>query len=80
MAIIKLDISKTSVALTAEQKARAVESNRMLRTRTGAGNDFLGWVSLPSSTDAAQRASVRTPAERRRSKAEVIVCTGIGGS
>ncbi len=80
MAIIKLDISKTSVALTAEQKARAVESNRMLRTRTGAGNDFLGWVSLPSSTDAAQLASVRKAAERLRSKAEVIVCIGIGGS
>ncbi len=80
MAIIKLDISKTSVALTAEQKARAVESNRMLRTRTGAGNDFLGWVSLPSSTDAAQLAAVRKAAERLRSKAEVIICIGIGGS
>jgi len=80
MAIIKLDISKTSVALTAEQKARAVESNRMLRTRTGAGNDFLGWVSLPSSTDNAQLAAIRKAAERLRSKAEVIVCIGIGGS
>ena len=80
MAIIKLDISKASVALTAEQKARAVECNAMLRTRTGAGNDFLGWVSLPSSIDAAQLTAVNKAAERLRSKAEVIVCIGIGGS
>ena len=46
----------------------------------GAGNDFLGWVNLPSSISDEHMADIKRVAERLRSKAEVVVCIGIGGS
>ena len=47
---------------------------------TGAGNDFLGWVNLPSSTDNALLDDISHTAASLRSKCDVVVCIGIGGS
>ena len=80
MNFIKLDTSKAAVAVSAELRAAAERSNALLASGEGAGNDFLGWVSLPSSIDAEQLAAVKEAADRLRAKAEVIVCIGIGGS
>ena len=48
--------------------------------RTGAGNDFLGWVSLPSETDEALLADIEATAQALRSKSDIFVVVGIGGS
>ena len=80
MDFIKLDTSKAAVTVSAELRAAAEASNALLANGQGAGNDFLGWVSLPQSIDAEQIAAVNEVADRLRSKAEVIVCIGIGGS
>lgn len=80
MDFIKLDTSKAAVTVSAELRAAAEASNAMLANGEGAGNDFLGWVALPSSIDAEQLAAVNEVANRLRAKAEVIVCIGIGGS
>ena len=70
--MLKLDLSKSGVEFSAEQKERAQSANALLESRQGAGNDFLGWVNLPSSIDAAQLGlSTELPAW---GLAEVIIC------
>jgi len=46
----------------------------------GAGNDFLGWVRLPSQTDPTLIARIRDHAARIQQIAEVFIVIGIGGS
>ena len=53
---------------------------RTIYGRTGAGNDFLGWVDLPSSITAEFMADIKNKAEELRKKSEVFVVIGIGGS
>ena len=48
--------------------------------KTGAGNDFLGWVSLPSETDENLLADIEKTANALRKKSEIFVVIGIGGS
>ena len=80
MELMKLDIRKAGVTPTAELYAKAAAANKMLHTGEGAGNDFLGWVALPSSIDAAELAAIKAQADKLRAKAEVVICIGIGGS
>ena len=80
MKTISLDVRKSGVAVTEQMKAAALEANALLHSRKGAGSDFLGWVNLPSSIDAAQLAEVNAQAAKLRDKADVIICIGIGGS
>ncbi len=48
--------------------------------KTGAGNDFLGWVNLPSEIDENQLADIEKTAAELRKKSEIFVVIGIGGS
>ena len=48
--------------------------------KTGAGNDFLGWVDLPSETEEALLTDIEATAAELRRKSEVFVVVGIGGS
>ncbi len=80
MKAIKLDISKSGLQVPAEMQQKALEANRLLHTKMGAGNDFLGWVNLPSSITAEEIATIKAQADKLRTKAEVIICIGIGGS
>ena len=48
--------------------------------RTGAGNDFLGWVNLPSETDERLIADIEQTAKELRKKSDLFVVVGIGGS
>ncbi len=51
-----------------------------LTNKTGAGNDFLGWVSLPEDYDKEEFARIKSAAERIRSNSDVLIVIGIGGS
>ncbi len=48
--------------------------------KTGKGNEFLGWVDLPSEIDEELINSIENIASKIREKAEVFVVMGIGGS
>jgi len=48
--------------------------------KTGKGNDFLGWVSLPDEIDDAFLSDIEETAKRLREKAKLFVVVGIGGS
>ena len=78
--IIKLDISKASVEISEQMKTDAGQCNTLLRTHQGIGNDFLGWVNLPSATSEGLLNAIKQSARRITGLADVIICIGIGGS
>ena len=80
MALLKLNTAKSGVAFSEELKASALAANALLHSGKGAGNDFLGWVNLPSSIDKAQIDAINACAASLRAKADVVICIGIGGS
>ena len=60
--------------------AASVKAVTTVEEGTGAGNDFLGWVKLPSEIPAEEIARINKTAERLREKCDYVVCIGIGGS
>ena len=51
-----------------------------LESKSGAGNDFLGWIDLPVDYDKEEFARIKKAAEKIRSDSDVLVVIGIGGS
>ncbi|MGL5951488.1 MAG: glucose-6-phosphate isomerase, partial [Cetobacterium sp.] len=51
-----------------------------LEEKTGAGNDFLGWLDLPVNYDKEEFARIKKAAEKIKSDSEVLLVVGIGGS
>lgn len=80
MKTVKIDFSKSGVALDADAKRRAMEANALLHSGKGAGSDFLGWVALPSSISDEELSRIETTAAALRAKADLVICIGIGGS
>ena len=84
MSNIKLDITKAACFLEAgavkafEPKVKAAQ--QALEEGTCPGNDFLGWLHLPSSITTAFLDEVEATAKVLREKCEVVVVAGIGGS
>ncbi|MFR9602927.1 MAG: glucose-6-phosphate isomerase [Rikenellaceae bacterium] len=77
---MKLDVSKSGVVIDDAYKAQAQAANQLLADKTGAGNDFLGWVNLPDSIDEAQINLYKEQAAKLKAKVDVVICIGIGGS
>lgn len=81
---IQLDITKAAQFLsegavkTYEPKVKAAQ--KALENGTCPGNDFLGWLHLPSSITPQFLDEVQAVANTLREKCEVIVVAGIGGS
>ena len=84
MKTISLDITKATAFLpkgTVEAYApKAKKALEALENGTCPGNDFLGWLHLPSSITPAFLDEVQAVANTLREKCEVIVVAGIGGS
>lgn len=51
-----------------------------LHSKSGAGNDFLGWVDLPVDYDKEEFARIKKAAEKIQKTCDVLVVIGIGGS
>ena len=81
---IKLTIDKAfgfvSEQAVAGYKSQVAAANAALHNGSGKGNDFLGWLNLPSSIDEAHLADVENTARILRENCEVVVVVGIGGS
>ncbi|MBR3521083.1 MAG: glucose-6-phosphate isomerase [Prevotella sp.] len=84
MKSISLDITKAQQFLPAGAvtgyKDDVMKAQQALEDGTVPGSDFLGWLHLPSSITPEFIKEVKAAAEVLRSKAEVIVVAGIGGS
>ena len=51
-----------------------------LESKSGAGNDFLGWIDLPVDYDKDEFDRIKKAAEKIREDSEVLLVIGIGGS
>ncbi len=61
--------------------ASAVEAaHKTLTEKSGLGNDFLGWVTLPSDYDKGEFERIKKAAEKIKKDSEVLIVIGIGGS
>ena len=84
MSRVTFDYSKASsfvqeheMEYMSELTAQAKEK---LLSRTGAGNDFLGWIDLPVDYDKEEFDRIKKAAEKIRNDSEVLLVIGIGGS
>lgn len=70
-------VSKSDV-FALENKAKS--GMEMLHKGTGKGNDFLGWLHLPSEITEAHLADLEAAAKQLKDRCEIVVVIGIGGS
>ena len=55
-------------------------AKEVLVNKTGAGNDFLGWIDLPVDYDKEEFARIKKSAKKIQEDSEVLLVIGIGGS
>lgn len=58
----------------------AEDAKKLLVSKSGAGNDFLGWLDLPVDYDKEEFARIKKAAAKIQGDSEVLVVIGIGGS
>lgn len=56
------------------------DAQKLLYSRTGEGNDFLGWIDLPVDYDKEEFARIKSAAKKIQDSCDVFVVIGIGGS
>lgn len=61
-------------------KSIASTAKDTLVNKSGAGNDFLGWIDLPVNYDKDEFARIKAAAKKIQSDSEVLIVIGIGGS
>ena len=67
-------------AKISDLNASASEALETVLNKSGAGNDFLGWVDLPVNYDKEEFARIKIAAEKIKKSCDVLVVIGIGGS
>lgn len=55
-------------------------NHNQLHSKTGAGNDFLGWIDLPENYNKEEFNRIKKSAEKIKSDSDVLIVIGIGGS
>lgn len=82
MSKITLDYSKTGVNQHELDffSAQLKVAHEMLHNKTGAGNDFLGWIDLPVNYDKAEFEKIQEAAKEIQNNSDVLIVIGIGGS
>ena len=82
--MIKVDISNVWGELALPDllamEKEVAAAHKTLTEGSGAGNDFLGWLDLPTYEESEEVARIRAAAERIRESSDVFVVIGIGGS
>ena len=84
MSKVTFDYSKAAPFMGAHEvdfmKKQAMDARDLLVSKTGAGNDFLGWIDLPVDYDKEEFARIKTAAAKIQKSCDVLVVIGIGGS
>ena len=82
--MIKVDISNVWGQLSLPDllniEKEVADAHRTLTEGTGAGNDFLGWLNLPTKEETDEQFRIRQAADRIRADSDVFIVVGIGGS
>lgn len=81
---VTFDYSKASGFISSEElqnmKAAVMGAKEVLVSKSGAGNDFLGWIDLPVDYDKDEFARIKKAAAKIQSDSDVLLVVGIGGS
>lgn len=81
---VSFDYGKARAFISDEEIAYmsklSMDAKEQLVSKSGAGNDFLGWIDLPVDYDKEEFARIKKAAEKIQSDSEVLVVIGIGGS
>ncbi len=84
MGNIKIDYSKTLNFIRKEDifgfEGEVKKQIEALYNKSGKGNDFLGWVNLPTSISFDEIKDIQTTADSLKKNCEIVVVVGIGGS
>ena len=84
MSKVTFDYSRTASVISEEEVRYmgklAEDAKEVLVAKSGAGNDFLGWIDLPVDYDKEEFARIKKAAEKIQSDSDVLVVIGIGGS
>ena len=82
--MIKVDISNVWGSLSLSDmlacEREVFNAHQLLTEGKGPGNDFLGWLNLPTFEETEEMRRIQAAAERIRSNSQVFVVVGIGGS
>ena len=81
---VAFDYSKAAPFVKAEElenmKSAVMCARDVLVGKSGAGNDFLGWIDLPVDYDKEEFARIKKAAEKIQNDSDVLLVVGIGGS
>ncbi|WP_122644248.1 glucose-6-phosphate isomerase [Luxibacter massiliensis] len=81
---VTFDYSKVSSFIQGHEmeymSGLVAQAKEELVAKTGAGNDFLGWIDLPVNYDKEEFMRIQKAAEQIRSDSDVLLVIGIGGS
>lgn len=78
---MRVDCTKAVASDEIEKNWHLVTAaHEVLHGKTGAGNDFLGWVNLPKEYDKEEYARIKAAAKKIQSDSKYLVVVGIGGS
>ena len=81
---VTFDYSKASSFIQEHEidsmKKLAMDAKEVLVSKTGAGNDFLGWIDLPVDYDKEEFARIKEAADKIQKDSDVLLVIGIGGS
>ena len=81
---VTFDYSKASSFIQEHEidsmKKLAMDAKEVLVSKTGAGNDFLGWIDLPVDYDKEEFARIKEAAGKIQKDSDVLLVIGIGGS
>ena len=81
---IVFDYSKTAGFISEEEmknmKSIVMGAKDVLTAKSGAGNDYLGWIDLPVDYDKDEFARIKKAAEKIQGDSDVLLVIGIGGS
>ncbi len=81
---IRLNANYLSSFISQEELAniqpQVTLAHELLSQKTGAGNDFLGWTTLPVDYDKDEFARIKVAAEKIKRSCDVFIAIGIGGS
>ena len=81
---VTFDYSKAGSFISEEEigymKKLTLDAKETLVSKTGAGNDFLGWIDLPVDYDKEEIARIKEAAKKIQSDSDVLLVIGIGGS
>lgn len=84
MKTINVDIKDVLSTVSREDidrlEGKATEALEKVHNGTGEGNDFLGWVNLPTETTEALLDDIIACADQLRATCDTVVAIGIGGS